>query len=194
MNRLKCHLLQLVLSNWFWFTFSSPGSDTVTESVSDDDSERDAEEDDFSDNDLEMLKKRRHWATQYPMGARELGRWICCWTGHIHGATSIRLVKALCWYGQVSEWHTVCFHFGTICQWYTSSNTFDLSDWWKSKCVTLPGFTYVLCAVLTNSPNSCPSESLFRIFNATYNDDLKKSHTDYIELSIQVQFNKRSLQ
>ena len=37
-------------------------------------------------------------------------------------------------------------------------DTFDLSDWWKSNYATLPGFTYVLCAVLTNSPNSCPPE------------------------------------
>jgi hypothetical protein len=37
-------------------------------------------------------------------------------------------------------------------------DTFALSDWWKSNCATLPGFTYVLRAVLTNSPNSCPSE------------------------------------
>jgi len=62
-------------------------------------------------------------------------------------------------------------------------DTFDLSDWWKSNCATLPGFTYVLRAVLTNSPNSCPSESLFSIFNVTYNDDQKLSHTDYIDLS-----------
>ena len=34
-------------------------------------------------------------------------------------------------------------------------DTFDLSDWWKSNCATLPGFTYVLRTVLTNSPNSC---------------------------------------
>jgi hypothetical protein len=72
-------------------------------------------------------------------------------------------------------------------------DTFDLSDWWKSNCATLPGFTYVFRAVLTNSPNSCPTERLFSIFNETYNDDQKRSHTDYIELSIQSQFNKRTL-
>jgi len=32
-------------------------------------------------------------------------------------------------------------------------DTFDLSDWWKSNCATLPGFAYVLRVVLTNSPN-----------------------------------------
>ena len=35
-------------------------------------------------------------------------------------------------------------------------DTFDLSDWWKSNCATLSGFTYVFRTVLTNSPNSCP--------------------------------------
>jgi hypothetical protein len=72
-------------------------------------------------------------------------------------------------------------------------DTFDLPDWWKSNCSTLSEFAYVLRAVLTNSPNSCPPESPFSIFNATYNDDQKRSHTDYIELSIQSQFNKRAL-
>ena len=72
-------------------------------------------------------------------------------------------------------------------------DTFDLSDWWKSNCETPPGFTYVLCAVLTNSPNSCPPESLFRIFNVTYDDDQKSSYTDNIELSMQSQFNKQGL-
>jgi hypothetical protein len=33
----------------------------------------------------------------------------------------------------------------------------------------------------------------FSLFNTTYNDDQKKSHVDYIELSIQSQFNKRGL-
>ena len=35
-------------------------------------------------------------------------------------------------------------------------DTFDLSDWWKSICATLPAFTYVLSAVMTNFPNPCP--------------------------------------
>ncbi len=60
-------------------------------------------------------------------------------------------------------------------------DTFDSSDWWKSNSGTLRGFTYVLREVLTNSPNSCPPERLFSIFNATYNDDQKSSYTDYIE-------------
>ncbi len=59
-------------------------------------------------------------------------------------------------------------------------DTFDLSDWWKSNCATLPGFTYVLREVMANSPNSFPPERLFSIFNATYDDDQKRSHTDSV--------------
>jgi hypothetical protein len=46
---------------------------------------------------------------------------------------------------------------------------------------------------MTNSPNSWPPECLFSIFNATDNDDQKSSYTDYIELSMQSQFNKQGL-
>ena len=52
-------------------------------------------------------------------------------------------------------------------------DTFDMSDWWKANYSKLPAFTYVLRTVLTNSPNSCPPESLFSIFNSTFNDDQK---------------------
>jgi hypothetical protein len=72
-------------------------------------------------------------------------------------------------------------------------DTFDLSDWWKLNCATLSGFVKVLRAVLTNSPNSCPPESHFSIFTVTFNDDQKNSHVDYIESSMQSQFNKRDL-
>ena len=70
-------------------------------------------------------------------------------------------------------------------------DTFDISDWWKANCEKLPAFTYVLRAVLTNSHNSCPPERLFTIFNSTF--DQKSSYTDYIQLSMQSQFNNRSL-
>ncbi len=58
-------------------------------------------------------------------------------------------------------------------------DTFDLPDWWKANCATLPAFAYVFRAVLTNSPNPTLARlSLFTILNVTYNDDQKKSHTD----------------
>ena len=47
---------------------------------------------------------------------------------------------------------------------------------------------------MSEQANSCPSESLVSILTATYNDDQKKSHdSNYIELSMQAQFNKRAL-
>jgi hypothetical protein len=57
--------------------------------------------------------------------ARQWGRWIYCWTGDIRRARSIGLVETLRCYGQVSHGRTVCFHLGTMCQWYTSSNYCD---------------------------------------------------------------------
>ena len=70
-------------------------------------------------------------------------------------------------------------------------DTFDISDWWKAKYAKLPAFTYVLRAVLTNSHNSCPPERLFTIFNSTF--DQMSSYADYIQLSMQSQFNNRAL-
>ena len=70
-------------------------------------------------------------------------------------------------------------------------DTFDISDWWKENCTKLPAFTYVLRVVLINSHNSCPPESLFTIFNATF--DQKSSNADYIQLSIQSHLNNRAL-
>ncbi len=72
-------------------------------------------------------------------------------------------------------------------------DTFEISDWWKANCAMLPAFTYVLRAVLTKSPNSCPPERLFSIFNSTFDADQKSSYSDYIQLSIQSQFNNRAL-
>ena len=69
-------------------------------------------------------------------------------------------------------------------------DTFDISDWWKTNCAILPAFTYVLRAVLTNSPDSCPPECLFSIFNSTFDADQSRSYTDYMQLSIQSQFNR----
>ena len=73
-------------------------------------------------------------------------------------------------------------------------DTFDMSDWWKANCAKLPAVTYVLRAVLTNSPNSCPPERLFSTFNSTFDDDQTSPYSDYIQSSIRSQFNKRPLQ
>ena len=72
-------------------------------------------------------------------------------------------------------------------------DTFDISDWWKANCAKLPAFTYVLRTVLTNSPNICPPECPFSIFNSSFDADQESSYADYIQLSMQSQFNSRAL-
>ena len=56
----------------------------------------------------------------------------------------------------------------------------------------MPAFAYVLRAVLANAPNSIPPERVFSILNDTFEDDMDNSLADYIELSLQLQFNLRS--
>ena len=43
-----------------------------------------------------------------------------------------------------------------------------------------------------NSPNSIPPERVFSILNDTFDDDMDSSLADYVELSLQLQFNSRS--
>jgi hypothetical protein len=47
--------------------------------------------------------------------------------------------------------------------------------------------------LLTNAPNSCPPERLSSMFNATFGDDQRRAFWDYLELSMQSQYNKRNL-
>jgi len=47
-------------------------------------------------------------------------------------------------------------------------DTFVLSDWWRCNSGELPHFAFVLRAVLTNAPSSCPPERLFSMFNASF--------------------------
>ena len=72
-------------------------------------------------------------------------------------------------------------------------DTFVLSDWWRCNSGELPHFAFVLRAVLTNAPNSCPPERLFSMFNATFGEDQQRSFGDYLELAMQSQYNKRNV-
>ena len=56
----------------------------------------------------------------------------------------------------------------------------------------MPAFAYVLRAILANAPNSIPPERVFSILNDTFDDDQDRALADYIELSLQLQFNARS--
>ena len=73
-------------------------------------------------------------------------------------------------------------------------DTFDLGSFWRENEMGkgIDAFAYVLRAVLANSPNSVPPERVFSVLNDTFDDDMDRSHADYIELSLQLQFNNRS--
>jgi hypothetical protein len=49
----------------------------------------------------------------------------------------------------------------------------------------LPAFTYVLCSVLTNSPQTYSPERLLNTFNSTSDTDQTSSYTDYMQFSMQ---------
>ena len=66
------------------------------------------------------------------------------------------------------------------------NDTFVVCDWWRYNFGELSNFAFVLRAVLTHSPISCPPERPFIIFNATFDADQKSSFGDYIDLSIHV--------
>ena len=47
-------------------------------------------------------------------------------------------------------------------------------------------------AVLANALNLIPPERVFSILNDTFDDDQESAMPDYIELSLQLQYNERS--
>ena len=71
-------------------------------------------------------------------------------------------------------------------------DTFDLKHWWVQHKTKLPSLFQCLRGVLTHSTNSAPPERLFSILNDTFQNDMQRSYADYIELSLMLQFNKRS--
>ena len=73
----------------------------------------------------------------------------------------------------------------------TKKDTFDLQVWWCEAASKIPSWATMLRAVLTNSPNSIPPERCFSILNDSFDDDQSRSNADYIELSIEKQYNAR---
>ena len=72
------------------------------------------------------------------------------------------------------------------------NDTFTLLSFWRANEGEVPAFSSVLRAVLANAPNSIPPERVFSVLNDTFDDDMGNSRADYIELSLQLQFNDRS--
>jgi len=56
-------------------------------------------------------------------------------------------------------------------------DTFEMSDLWKSNCAKLPAFTYVLRAVLTNSPKTASCMQLSMPRSSTCGNPSRKRHT-----------------
>ena len=73
----------------------------------------------------------------------------------------------------------------------TKKDTFDLQLWRRPRSRRGRSRAEVLRAVLTNTPNSIPPERCFSILNDSFDDDQTGSGADYIEHSIQSQYNAR---
>jgi hypothetical protein len=71
------------------------------------------------------------------------------------------------------------------------NDTFDIGAWWRAAAVQLPSTFLALRAVMANSPNSAPPERVFPILNDTFDDDQTQSLSDYVELSLKLQYNER---
>ena len=72
------------------------------------------------------------------------------------------------------------------------ADTFSLLGFWRANEGEVPAFSYVLRAVLANAPNSILPERVFSVLNDTFDEDQGRSLGDYIELSLQLQFNART--
>ena len=79
-------------------------------------------------------------------------------------------------------------------------DTFDLGKWWCNNSDKVPSWAHVLRAVLTNcatlpTPSTIPPErvllSFFSILNDSFDDDQDRALADYIQLSLQLQYNAR---
>ena len=71
-------------------------------------------------------------------------------------------------------------------------DSFQMQAWWKEARSALPNFALVLRAVLCHSPHSCAVERLFSVLNNTFDEQQTNAYSDYIELSLQLQFNNRT--
>ena len=71
-------------------------------------------------------------------------------------------------------------------------DTFDHSTWWAQHATRIPNISKLLRAVLCHVPSSCAAERVFSILNNSFGANQKSALADYKELSLQLQFNKRT--
>ena len=70
-------------------------------------------------------------------------------------------------------------------------DTFDIAAFWQKAQKKLPATSRVLRGVLVHSPNSAPPERVFSILNDSFDDDQSSALNDYLQLSMQLQYNER---
>ncbi|KAJ1445526.1 hypothetical protein M885DRAFT_579044, partial [Pelagophyceae sp. CCMP2097] len=70
-------------------------------------------------------------------------------------------------------------------------DTFDIAAWWQMAGPMLPATGLCLRGVMAHSPNSAPPERVFSILNDTFDDDQNNAKTDYVQLSLMLQYNNR---
>ena len=73
------------------------------------------------------------------------------------------------------------------------NDTFDYEAFWRGveESGDIPTFCLFCRKILCYSPNSCPPERVFSILSDTFGDDQHNALPDYMELSLQKQFNQR---
>ena len=87
---------------------------------------------------------------------------------------------------QVATYNSLCAALAT-----TNKKKFDIESFWRTNASTVPSWAFVCRAVLANATNSCPPERVFSILNNSFDDDQDRAYADYIQLSLQLQFNNR---
>ena len=71
------------------------------------------------------------------------------------------------------------------------NDTFDIADFWSKAASKLPAMALALRGVMAHSPNSAPPERVFSIMGNTFDDNQETALNDYVELSLQLQYNAR---
>ena len=73
---------------------------------------------------------------------------------------------------ELIKYHALVKSIKPLDQRKDAKGTFVLCDWWRCNSGELPHFAFVLRAVLTNAPNSCPPgpEQLFNMFKASFGE------------------------
>ena len=73
-------------------------------------------------------------------------------------------------------------------------DSFDIQSWWRANRSNFPAFARICRAVLTHLANSYSPEAVVSILNDTFESDQESSYADYMELSLQLQFDNRTPQ